>query len=53
MQFMTPEAMMYLFAAGWFFDNVLANVPAIKSNSVFQLLCNVLDSATTAVKRKK
>lgn len=52
MQFMTPENMMYVLAAGWFFDNVLAHVPALESNSTFQLICNVIDSATAAIKKR-
>lgn len=52
MELMNQETMLYLMAAGWVFDNVLANVPAIKSNSAFQLLCNLVDTAVGAAKRK-
>jgi hypothetical protein len=52
MELLNQETMLYVIAAGWFFDNVLAHVPAIKSNSTFQLLCNLVDSAVSAAKRK-
>ncbi len=38
---------------GWFVDNVLAQVPALKSNSSFQVLCNVIDTIVGKIKGTK
>lgn len=38
---------------GWFVDNVLAQVPSLKSNSCFQLLCNFIDALVLWTRRIK
>lgn len=40
----------YITVAGWFFDNVLAGVPSLKSNSCFQLVCNIIDTVVAYTK---
>ena len=40
----------YVTVVGWFFDNVLAGVPSLKSNSSFQLICNIIDTVVSYAK---
>ena len=47
-----PQYIIYVLAAGWFIDNVLAQVPSIKSNSVFQLVANIIDATCVALRRQ-
>ena len=48
----SPNSIIWILAAGWFVDNVLAQVPSIKSNSVFQLIANIIDATCNAVRKQ-
>lgn len=47
------DIVLCILAAGWFFDNVLAEMPGVQSNSTFQLIHKTLDSLVAKVKGKQ
>jgi hypothetical protein len=51
MEFIRQNPEIAMLAAGWLFDNILAHCPSVKSNSTFQLVCNLIDKAVAAAKK--